>query len=141
MVLVYKLYSAQIVRSSLVFLDVWQTYALYVNRHVIDILVGPGVPTYAYMTPFILLSILSIVSFFSLSRILMLIFLGANVLEFMFLTFAAAVYSTNQSPLFGVGLFAFITLVCLGAFLRVLIYEVEQSTYTVRETSKWTTQP
>lgn len=124
-ILVHKVLSAQVVRLSLVILDFWQVYALYKNRTVINLLVGPTVPTVLYMTPVWILAIFAMLSLTTLSRKITLIFLGGNIMEFMFFTFAAAVYSSEQVPLFGVGLFAFIALVSIGAFLRVLILEVQ----------------
>lgn len=126
-VLTVKVLQAHIVRLGLVFLDLWQLVALTYNRTAINVLFGFDTPEYVYM-PFIsILAVIALGSLATLSRKYTLVFLGFNVVEFILLTTAAALYSVEKPPLFAVGLFAFIALVSIGAFLRVLILDIKLS--------------
>lgn len=125
-VLVTRVLEAHIVRLSLMFLDVWQAISLYYNDNIIDLLIGQNVPSYSYMPLVYFMAFLSVWSLFSLSSTLALLLIGLNILEFMFFTFSSLVYSSDVIPLFGVGLFIFITLVSIGAFLRVLLLRLRR---------------
>lgn len=117
-----KYSNAMITRISLTLLDVWQAYATFFHNDWIPDLIGG---TSAYYTVYsLILATLAIISLCNKSLRLAAAVLTANIVQYMYLTFAA-LWFVNP-PKASAGMTAFITLTCISGLWRIVLGYLHQ---------------
>lgn len=110
-------YSAPITRTSVVLLDVWQAYVLYYHNYWIPQLVAPDAPVESFVVYSVILATLAVISLFMSSVSLAALTLMINIIQYMYLTFAALFIW--DPPRASAGMTGFITLVCMSSLWRL----------------------